>query len=65
MRKLFLITTILAFSATSLWAQGGDECTVAEDIAVSGFGTYVVTMSNVGATTGTDPAPAIPCAVFG
>jgi hypothetical protein len=66
MRKLFLITTMLAFSATGLWAQtGGDECAVADDIAVAGFGTYVVAMTNVGATTGTDPAPSIPCAVFG
>ncbi|HIC22021.1 MAG TPA: hypothetical protein EYO84_01230, partial [Planctomycetes bacterium] len=66
MRKLFLITTMLAFSATGLWAQtGGDECVVADDIAVAGFGTYVVAMTNVGATTGTDPAPSIPCAVFG
>ena len=66
MRKLFLITTILAFSATGLWAQtGGDECAVADDIAVSGFGTYVVAMDNTAATTGTDPAPVIPCAVFG
>ena len=66
MRKLFLITTMLAFSATGLWAQtGGDECVVADDIAVAGFGTYVVAMTNVGATTGIDPAPSIPCAVFG
>ena len=66
MRKLFLITTMLAFSATGLWAQtGGDECVVADDIAVAGFGTYVVAMTNVGATTGIDPAPTIPCAVFG
>ncbi|MGE4613027.1 MAG: hypothetical protein AAEJ46_01610, partial [Planctomycetota bacterium] len=66
MRKLFLITTMLAFSATGLWAQtGGDECVVADDIAVAGYGTYIVAMTNVGATTGTDPAPSIPCAVFG
>ena len=66
MRNLCLITAIFAFSATGLWAQtGGDECDVADVITVSGFGTYVVAMDNTAATTGTDPAPVIPCAVFG
>jgi len=66
MRNLCLITAIFAFSATGLWAQtGGDECDVADVITVSGFGTYVVAMDNTTATTGTDPAPTIPCAVFG
>ena len=65
MRKLFLITTILAFSATSLWAQtGGDECDVADVIPISGFGTYLVAMDNTAATTGTDPVPTIPCGAF-
>ena len=65
MRKLFLITTILAFSATGLWAQGGDECDVADVITISGFGTYIVPMDNTTATTGVDPLPVIPCAVMG
>jgi len=65
MRKLFLITTILAFSATGLWAQGGDECDVADVVTISGFGTYIVPMDNTTATTGVDPLPVIPCAVMG
>ena len=65
MRKLCLITAIFAFSATGLWAQtGGDECAVADVITISGFGTYAVAMDNTTATTGTDPAPVIPCDAF-
>ena len=65
MRKLFLITTMLAFSATGVWAQGADECDVADVITISGFGTYIVAMDNTTATTGVDPLPVIPCAVMG
>jgi hypothetical protein len=65
MRQLFLITSILALFATGVCAQGGDECDVADVITISGFGTYIVAMDNTTATTGTDPAPTIPCAVFG
>ncbi|MEC9477265.1 MAG: hypothetical protein VX764_09525 [Planctomycetota bacterium] len=66
MRKLCLLTAILAFSTTGLMAQtGGDECDVADVIAVAGFGTYVVAMDNTAATTGLDPIPTIPCAVVG
>jgi len=65
MRKLFLITTILAFSATSLWAQtGGDECGVADVITISGFGTYAIAMNSTTATSGSDPVPVIPCGAF-
>ncbi|MEE2855834.1 MAG: hypothetical protein VX949_00410, partial [Planctomycetota bacterium] len=65
MRQLFLITSILAFSATSLWAQtGGDECDVADVISIAGFGTYAIAMDNTTATTGVDPVPVIPCGAF-
>ncbi|PCJ12416.1 MAG: hypothetical protein COB10_07300, partial [Planctomycetota bacterium] len=65
MRNLLLITTMLAFSATSLWAQtGGDECGVADVIPISGFGTYSIAMDSTTATSGSDPVPVIPCGAF-
>ncbi|MEC9477266.1 MAG: hypothetical protein VX764_09530 [Planctomycetota bacterium] len=66
MRQLFLITTIVACSTAGVFAQtGGDECDVADPIVISGFGTYVTPMDNTTATTGTNGAPVIPCAVVG
>ena len=65
MRKLFLIATMLAFSATGVWAQtGGDECDVADVITISGFDTYAIAMDSTTATSGSDPVPVIPCGAF-
>jgi hypothetical protein len=65
MNKSLLITTMIAFFCAPLAAQGGDECTSAEVIAVTGYGFYQVAMDNTLATTGIDPDPTIPCAVLG
>ncbi|MGE4620316.1 MAG: hypothetical protein AAEJ04_10970, partial [Planctomycetota bacterium] len=57
MYKSVFFIAFLALFCSPLGAQGADECTSADVIAVAGYATYVVAMDNTTATTGLDPLP--------